>query len=110
MLLCPIHSCFYLPFFLITTSGTLAGPFLTLWGKPQGFSFPTGRAAHDKPAPRCQGAAAMADLPLVALEGAHQRLVATRAYTPGALGIGSPPAEDPFLELREPCGGHSGPL
>jgi hypothetical protein len=110
MLLCPINICFYIPFFLITTSCTLAGPFLTLWGKPQGFSFPTGRAANDKPAPRFQGAEAMADIPLVALEGAHQLLVATRDYTPGALGIGSQPAEDPFLELRETCGGHSGPL
>ena len=43
----------------------------------------------------------MADIPLVALEGAHQLLVAARDYTPGALGIGSQPAEDPFLELRE---------
>jgi hypothetical protein len=84
---------------LITTSCTLAGPFLPLWGKPQGFGVPTGQAAHDTPAPRVQGAEAMAAIPLAALEGAHQRLAAARYHTLGALGIGSQPAEDPFLEL-----------
>jgi hypothetical protein len=48
--------------------------------------------------------------PLVALEGAHQLLVAARDPTPGALGLGRQPAEEPFLALRETCGGPSGPL
>jgi hypothetical protein len=99
MLSSPITLCFYKLLLLITTSCKLAGPFLTLWGKPQGFGFPTGRAVNDKPALRFQGAAAMTDIPLIALEGAHQLLVAARDHTPGALGIDSHPAEDPFLEL-----------
>jgi hypothetical protein len=99
MLSSPITLCFYKLILLITTSCKLAGPFLTLWGKPQGFGFPTGRAVNDKPALRFQGAAAMTDMPLIALEGAHQLLVAARDHTPGALGLDSHPAEDPCLEL-----------
>ena len=38
----------------------------------------------------------MAAIPLVALEGAHQLLVAARDDTPSALGIGSHPAEIRF--------------
>jgi len=94
-----ITICFYRLFLLIITSCALAGPFLPLWGKPQGFGVPTGQAAHDTPAPRVQGAAAIAAMPLAALAGAHQRLAAARYHTLGALGIGSQPAEDPFLEL-----------
>src|SRR6516162_413356 len=70
------HRCFHIsqPFVSIGNSSqsqlpvTWPGPFLPLWGKPQGFGFPTGRAAHDKPAPRFQGAEARAEIPLVALE------------------------------------------
>jgi hypothetical protein len=91
--------CFYRRSLLITTSCNLAGPFLPLWGKPQGFGFPTGRATNDKPAPRFQGAEARAEIPLVALESTHQLLVAARNHTPGALGIGSQPVEAPCLEL-----------
>ena len=87
MLSSPITLCFYELLLLITTSRKLAGPFLTLWGQPQGFGFPTGRAVDDKPAPRFQGAEAMTDIPLIALEGAHQLWVAARDHTPGALGI-----------------------
>src|SRR2546421_11103526 len=98
--------CSYKLSLLITTSCNLVGPFLPVWGQPQGFGVPTGRAANDQPAPRFQGAEAMTDIPLVALESAHQLLVAARNHTPGTLGIGRQPTEDPFLELRETCGGH----
>src|SRR5215470_3668920 len=101
--------CFYMLSLFITTSCNLVDPLLPLWGKPQRCGVPTGRAANDPPAPRCQGAKAMADIPLVALASAHQLLVAARNHTPGVLGIGRHPTEDPFLELRETCGGHPGP-
>jgi hypothetical protein len=70
--------CFPRPFFLITTSCNLEGPFLTLASEAQGFGFPARRTAHDNPAPRFQGAETMADIALIALEGAHQFLVAAR--------------------------------
>jgi endonuclease-3 len=110
MLSSPITLCFSKLLLFITTSRNLAGPLLTRWGQPQGFGLPTGRAVNDKPAPRFQGAEAMTAMPLIALEGAHQLLVAARDHTPGALGLDSHPAEEPFLELGETCGGPLGPL
>ncbi len=91
--------CLYRRFLLITTSCTLAGPFLTLWGEPQGFGFPTGRAANDQPAPRCPGVEAMTDIPLIPQEGAHQFLVAARAPALRPLVGGGEPAQDPPVPL-----------
>ena len=79
--------CFHGLFLLITTSYKLAGPFLTLSGQHQGFGFPARRAAHDNPAPRFQGAKAMADIALIALKGADQFLVAA----------GDPPLRPPVI-------------
>src|SRR4051794_29299907 len=101
--------CCYMLSLLITTSCNLVDPLLPLWGKPQRYGFPAGRAAKAQPAPRFPGAPAMADIPLGALASAPQLLMAARNHTPGMLGIGCHPTEDPFLELRETCGGHPGP-
>jgi len=94
-----ITICFYRAFLLITTSCNLEGPVLTLAREPQGCGLPACRAANDHPAPRFSGAQAMADMALIALEGAHQFLVAARDPALGPLVIGSQPAQDTLLEL-----------
>jgi hypothetical protein len=87
------------PFSLITTSCNLEGPFLTLTSETQGFGFPARRAANDHPAPRFQGAETMADIALIALEGAHQCLVAARDSALRPLVIGGQPAQDTLVQL-----------
>ena len=91
--------CFYRVFLLITTSCNLEGPFLTFVSEPQGFGFPTRRAVNDNPAPRFQGAETMTDIALIALEGAHQCLVAARDPALRPLVIGGQPAQDMLLQL-----------
>jgi len=75
----------------------LEGPFLTLLGEPQGFGFPARRADQDNPAPRFQGAKAMADIALVAMKGANQCLVAARDPPLRPPVIGGQPAQDTLL-------------
>src|SRR5260370_28907797 len=94
-----ITVCFYRLFLLIITSCTLAGPFLPLWGKPQGFGVPTGQAARDTPAPRVQGAKAMAAMPLPALEGSPHRLAPAHFDPLGARCIAPQPTPDPAHAL-----------
>src|SRR5215471_14258033 len=94
-----ITICFYRAFLLITTSCNSEGPFLTLASEPQGFGFPARRAANDNPAPRFQGAETMTDIALIALEGAHQFLVAARDPALRPLVIGAQPAQDTLLQL-----------
>jgi len=94
-----ITLCFYGLSLLITTFCKLEGPFLTLSGQHQGFGFPARRAAHDNPAPRFQGAKAMADIALISLKGADQFLVAARDPPLRPPVISGQPAQDTLLEL-----------
>jgi hypothetical protein len=89
-----ITLCFHDLSILITTSCKLEGPFLTLSGQHQGFGFPARRAANDNPAPRFQGAKAMAE---IALKGADQFLVAARDPPLRPPVIGGQPAQDTLL-------------
>jgi hypothetical protein len=89
--------CFSGLFFFITTSCELGGLFLTLVGEPQGFRFPARRAAHTHPAPRFPGAGTRADIPLIALEGAPQFLVAAGDAALRPLVVGGQPAQPPLL-------------
>ena len=84
---------------LITTSCKLGDPFLTLWGEPQRFGFPTRRATNDHPAPLFQGPEAMTDIALVSLQGAHEFLVTARDLPLGPLVVGGQPAQDTLLQL-----------
>ena len=92
MTLCATTICFYSVFLLITPSYKLGGPFLPLWGEPQGFDFPTRRAPNDHPAPRCQSPEAMTDVALVPLEGADEFLMAPRDPAVRPLVVSSQPA------------------
>jgi hypothetical protein len=92
MISCAITSCFYALLLLITPSSPLEGPWLTLSGEPQGCGVPARRAANDHPTPRCQSAEALADIPLISLEGADQCLVAPRDPPLRPLVIGGQPA------------------
>src|SRR5262249_47279237 len=96
---CAITVCFYRHFLLITTSCHLEGPLLTLVREPQGCGFPARRAVNDNPAPRFQGAETMTDIALIALEGAHQFLVAAREPALRPLVVGDQPAQETLLQL-----------
>jgi len=93
------NSLFPRPFSLITTSCNLEGPFLTLASEAQGFGFPAGRAANDNPASRFQGVETMADIALIALEGAHQFLVAARDPPLRPLVVGGQPVQNMLVQL-----------
>ena len=94
-----ITLCVHALSLLITTSYKLQGPLLTLSGQHQGFGFPARRAAHDHPAPRFQGAKAMADIALISLKGADQFLVAARDPPLRPLVVSGQPAQETLLQL-----------
>jgi hypothetical protein len=82
---CATTHCYYAAFLLITTSCKLCSPFLTLWGEPQGFGFPTGRTTDDNQAPCLEGVQTMTDVALVNWQDTHQILMTARDHASGAL-------------------------